>query len=60
MPSELLTKRFFAAKYGWTPDQVDDAPLDVLTWFPLIEEGVARAEEQEQKRAEREARTTRR
>lgn len=55
----MLTKRFFAKHYGWTEPQVEDASLDVLTWFPLIEEGVARAEEQEQKRAEREARNRR-
>ena len=49
MPPDMLTKRFFAAKYGWTPEQVDSASLDAIAWFPLIEEAEQHAQEVEQK-----------
>jgi hypothetical protein len=45
MDPKLLVWRFFAKTYGWTPDQVEEAPLDVQTWFPLIEEAVHEAQE---------------
>jgi hypothetical protein len=56
MPPDMLLKRYFAAKYGWTPDQVDNADLDALTWFPLIEEAEQHASEIEQKRESRSGR----
>lgn len=59
MPPDMLLKRFFAAKYGWTPEQVDNASLDALTWFPLIEEAEQHAIEVEQKRQSRENRSGR-
>ena len=49
MPAEILTKRWFAKVYGWSPEQLEQADLDILTWFPLIEEAEAHAIEVEQK-----------
>lgn len=45
MPPIMLTWRWYAKVYGWEPWQVDRLPLEVLTWFPLIEEAEARATE---------------
>ena len=36
MPGHLLQAEWWADTYGWTPDQVDELPLDVLVWFPVI------------------------
>lgn len=49
MPAETLTKRYFAKVYGFTEEQVDDASLDALTWWPLIEEAEEHAAEVRQK-----------
>jgi phage gpG-like protein len=49
MPAEILTKRWFAKVYGWSPEQLEQADLDILTWFPLIEEAEQHAQEVEQK-----------
>ena len=49
LPAELLTKRWFAKVYHWSPEQLEQADLDILTWFPLIEEAEAHAIEVEQK-----------
>ena len=38
MPPEMLAKRFFAKNYQWTEEQTENASLDALIWFPLIEE----------------------
>ena len=32
----MLQAEWWADTYGWTPDQVDELPLDVLVWFPVI------------------------
>ncbi len=45
MPLHVLTWRWFAKVYGWDPTQVERAPLEVQTWFPLIEEAESRATE---------------
>lgn len=37
MPSPMLTYRWFAATYRWTPEQVDALPLDALIWLPAVE-----------------------
>jgi len=55
----MLTKRFFAAQYGWTPDQVDAMPLDAYTWFPLIEEAEQHALEVERKQQAAQSRSGR-
>jgi len=59
MPPDMLTKRFFAAQYGWTPDQVDAMPLDAYTWFPLIEEAEQHALEVERKQQAAQSRSGR-
>ena len=59
MPPELLTKRWFAKVYGWSPQQLEQADLDILTWFPLIEEAEQHAIEVEQKNQARDSRTGR-
>ena len=41
----MLLYHFFAITYGWTPDQVEDAPLEVQTWFPLINNAMNRAQQ---------------
>ena len=37
MPVRVLILWQFATSYGWTPQQTESAPLEVLEWFPLIE-----------------------
>ena len=59
MPSELLTKRWFAKVYHWSPRQLEEADLDILTWFPLIEEAEQHAIEVQQKQQARESRSGR-
>lgn len=56
MDPRMLLWRFFAKNYGWTPDQVEEAPLDVQTWFPLIENAASQAQE---KMAKQEAKSAR-
>ena len=43
MPGHILTERWFAKTYGWTPDVVRKLPLESLRWFPLIEQADTRA-----------------
>lgn len=45
MPPQMLTWRWYAKVYGFTPEQVEELPLDVLVWFPVIEEAEASAQE---------------
>lgn len=53
----MLEQRWFAAVYGWTPDQVGEVPLDYLPWYPLIEDAERWAD---QRRAKAEAARERR
>jgi|1185.fasta_scaffold83427_3 hypothetical protein len=39
----MLTWRWFAKVYGWTPDQVEELPLEARDWLPLIEEAAHEA-----------------
>jgi hypothetical protein len=43
MPARMLTYRWFAREYGWTPAQVNGLPLDTVGWFARIEDAAARA-----------------
>lgn len=52
----MLLYRYFAKMYQWTPQQVDDLPLEALEWLPVIETAAMAAAEFEQQRAERMAR----
>ena len=45
----MLSWRWFAASYGWTPDQVGELPLDTLPWWPVIEEAEAWARQRQMK-----------
>lgn len=56
MPPEMLTYRFYAHHYHWTPDQVRELELDEVEWLPLVETAALEAERQEQAAAERMAR----
>lgn len=56
MPPQMLLYRYFAKMYQWTPQQVDDLPLEALEWLPVIETAAMAAAEFEQQRAERMAR----
>lgn len=51
MPPEMLTKEFFADAYGWSEQQVDEASLEALTWYPRIytarNEAIRRKQKQE-------------
>jgi hypothetical protein len=49
MPPIMLTWRWFARMYHWPPEVVDALPLDVLTWFPVIEDAENAAQEYLQK-----------
>jgi len=52
----MLTYRWFAKMYGWTPEQVREAiSEDELEWFPKIEQAEAQAAEIKQKQAARES-----
>lgn len=59
MPLHMLTWRWFAKTYGWDPEQVSRLPLEVFTWFPLIEEAEARATEILHKQEQRQGATRR-
>lgn len=59
MPPEMLTYRWWAKLYKFTPDEVDDLPPQALKWFPVIEDAADHAAELERKRAERDARPRR-
>ena len=48
MPSEMMTYRFFAQSYGWTPDQVRELSMEEFDWLPLVEAAFSEAERQEQ------------
>lgn len=52
---QVLVWRWFAKMYGFTPDQVDQLPLDALTWFPIVEEA---AEEAQKRITQQEMRAT--
>ena len=52
----MLSYRFFAKSYGWTPEQVDSLPDSAYEWLPKVEQAHARVIEMEQKAAAREAR----
>jgi hypothetical protein len=56
MPAMLLTYRWYAKTYGWTPDQVDELPADVVIWFPAIEQAVDHVVEKRQQQAARASR----
>lgn len=47
----------FAERYGWTPEQVDNLPLDVAPWIMPIAHAIdaERERRQEQERLAREA-----
>lgn len=34
----MMTKRWFAKVYKWTPQQVEELTVDELTWLPIIED----------------------
>jgi len=56
----MLSYRFFAKTYGWTPDQVDNLTEEAYEWLPKVEQAHARVTEMKQKEAEREARSAQR
>lgn len=39
----VITHRWFASAYHWTPDQVGDLPLDDYDWLPTVEEAAHEA-----------------
>jgi hypothetical protein len=45
LPTILLTWRWYAKVYGWTPEQVENLPLEALDWLPVIEEAAHEASE---------------
>lgn len=56
MPPEMLTYRWFAKAYNFTPDQVDGLPPQALKWLPVIEDAADHAAEAEMKQRQRDAR----
>jgi hypothetical protein len=52
MPDDAFTKRYFAKVYGFTEEQTDNASLDAITWWPLMEEAEQHAAEVHQKQEE--------
>ncbi len=52
MPRRVLTSRWFAKTYGWTPEQVGELPLEEYEWLPAIETAEAEAQLAEQKQNE--------
>lgn len=49
----VLWYRWFAKQYGWTPDQVDELPVEFYDWAPVIETADSEASERRQKIEER-------
>lgn len=47
MPHEMLTYRFFAQRYHWTPEQVRALDLEEEEWLPLVEVAASEAARQE-------------
>jgi hypothetical protein len=43
MPSDVLTKRFFAKTYHYTEEQTEESSLEAVTWWPEIEAAEAHA-----------------
>ena len=39
----MLTLRWFAKMYGWTPDVVGQIPARYIDWYRVIEEADGRA-----------------
>jgi hypothetical protein len=33
----VVTSRWYAKAYGWTPDQVAELPIEEYEWLPAIE-----------------------
>jgi hypothetical protein len=56
MPPDTLLKRFFAKTYGFTEEMTDELSVDAVTWWPLIEQAEADAEERRMKDEQRKAR----
>jgi hypothetical protein len=52
----MLTYRWFAKAYNFTPDQVDGLPPQALKWLPVIEDAADHAAEAEMKQRQRDAR----
>jgi hypothetical protein len=50
MAPHMLTYRFFAKAYGWTPEQVNSLTEEEYEWLLKIEEGHVRALELKQRR----------
>jgi hypothetical protein len=53
MPAEMISYRFFAQSYGWTPEQVRSLSLEEFDWLPLVETAFGEASRQEQAAQER-------
>jgi hypothetical protein len=55
MPVQMLTYRWWAKMYGWTPEQVAELPLEICEWFPAIEEAEHEAGQMRQRMQQRSA-----
>lgn len=53
MRARVLLYRWYAKVYHFPPDVVDRLPLDVLSWFPLIEEAEQAAQDIQQRQQQR-------
>jgi hypothetical protein len=53
MPPWVMITRWFAKTYGWDVDVVKRQPLEVLLWYPVIEEAEAAATAQLQRQEQR-------
>lgn len=47
--AEDLTKRFFAKVYHYTEEMTDNASLTAVTWWPIMEQAEADADEKRQR-----------
>ena len=57
----MLTYRWFAKTYGWTPEQVRECLTeDEFEWIPKVETAAQRALVAQQEAAQREARASQR
>lgn len=45
MDPQIMIWRWFAKTYHWDVDQVENAPIEVQHWFPLIEDAAHEAHE---------------
>jgi hypothetical protein len=53
MPPGMFMRRWFYKTYKWTPQEVNQLPLEDLIWLPLIEQAEGKATDYRTKQNQR-------